>query len=95
MVQHVAGSKIKNTSIAVWYNVTSNATKKLCRATKTVALPGIQLVKRHRVDACDISTSACDKVRLIQVGRQNHILYHILNIARHDTFKYIHSEGIL
>ena len=50
-----------------------------------------QLVARHPVNACDISTLACDKVRLIK----NHILYHILNKARTDTFQYIHSEGIL
>ena len=41
-----------------------------------------QLVARHYLNTCDISTLACDKVRLIQVWRQNHILYHILNIAR-------------
>ena len=29
----------------------------------------------------------------IQVWRQTHILYHILNIARTGTFQYIHSEG--
>ena len=45
--------------------------------------------------ACDISTLAGDKVRLIQVWRQNHILYHILDIDRTGTFQYIHSEGVL
>ena len=54
-----------------------------------------QLVARHQLNACDISTLACDKVRLIQVWRQNHILCHILNIARTGTFQYIHFEGIL
>ena len=49
-----------------------------------------QLVTQHRLNACDIShetsTSTCDKVRLIQVWRQNHVLYHILNIAPPDNF---------
>ena len=31
----------------------------------------------------------------IQIWRQNHVLYHILNIARLDTFQYIHSEDKL
>ena len=47
-----------------------------------------QLVARHHLNACD-------KGRLIQVWRQNHILYRTLNIARTGTFRYIHSEGIL
>ena len=38
---------------------------------------------------------ACDKVQLLRVWRQNHILYHILNIAWTGIFQYIHSEGIL
>ena len=54
-----------------------------------------QLVARHHLNACRISTLACDKVRLMQVRRQNHILCHILNIARTGTFQYIHSEGII
>ena len=33
-------------------------------------------------------------LRLIRVRRQNHALYHILNIAQTGTFQYIHSEGI-
>ena len=55
-----------------------------------------QLVARHYLSACDISTLAFDKVRLIQVWRQNHILYHVLNIARTGgAFQYIRSEGML
>ena len=54
-----------------------------------------ELVARHHMNACDISILACDKGRLIRVWRQNHILYHILNIARTDIFQYIHFEGIL
>ena len=35
------------------------------------------------------------KARLIQVWRQNYLLYQFLNIARPYIFHYIHSEGIL
>ena len=52
------------------------------------------LAKRHHLNACDISTLVCDKVRLIQVWRQSHVLFHILNIAGTGTFQYIHFEGI-
>ena len=55
----------------------------------------LQLVARHHLNAWDISTLACDKVQLIQVWRQNHILYHILNITRTGNFQCIQSEGIL
>ena len=54
-----------------------------------------QLVARHHLNACDISILACNEVRLIQVRHQNNVLYHILNMARPDTFQYIHSEAIL
>ena len=71
-----------------WYNVTSNKTWKLRpRQNKFVVrqklLPYlvVQLVARHRLHVYNISTSACDKVRLIQIWRQNHVLHHILNIA--------------
>ena len=53
-----------------------------------------QLVVRHRLNACDISPSACDKVRLIQMSCQNLVPYHILNIAQPDNFQCFHSEGI-
>ena len=82
-----------------WYNVYSNAAWKFVALQgKFVALQKLlpclmfQLVNGHRLNACDISISACDKVRLIQVRCQDHVLCHIFNIARPDTFplrKYI------
>ena len=86
-----------------WYNVTTDVPHEsyITRQDKFVARQKLspylvfQLVARHYLNAYDISTLAWDKVRLIQVWRQNHILYHILNIARIGTFEYIHSEGIL
>ena len=54
-----------------------------------------QLVAQYHLNAWDVSTLACNKVQLIQVWRQNHILYHILNIDQTGTFQYNHSEGIL
>ena len=54
-----------------------------------------QFVARHHLNACDICISASDKVRLVRVWHQNHILFYILNIAQTNTFQYIHSEGIL
>ena len=53
-----------------------------------------QLVTGHQLNACDISTSVCEKVRLVPVCRQNHALYHILNIDKTGTFLYIQSEGL-
>ena len=41
------------------------------------------------------TSSACDTVRVVGVWHQNNVLYHILNIARTDTFQYIHSQGML
>ena len=53
-----------------------------------------QLVVRHRLNVCDISTSACDKSTIYPSMTSNHVLYHVLNIARPDPFQYIESEGI-
>ena len=50
------------------------------------------LVVRHHLNSCDKSNSACDKVRLIRLRHQNHVLYHNLSIAGTGTFQYIHSE---
>ena len=51
-------------------------------------------VVQHYLNACDISTSACNKVRHIRVLCQNLVLYHSLNIACTDI-QYIRSESIL
>ena len=48
-----------------------------------------QIVARHHLNACDISTSACDKVRLTRAWRQNHALHHILKIGPVIMFQYI------
>ena len=40
----------------------------------------------HHLHACDIFSSACDKLRLNPSMTSNHVLYHILKIARPDTF---------
>ena len=60
------------------YSVTTDATWKLCRAIdnfvarqKLSSYLVFQLVARHHLNACDIFTLACDKVRLIQVWHQN------------------------
>ena len=53
------------------------------------------LIMRHHLNVYDLSTLACDKIQLIQVRRQNHVLHNILNIARTDTLQYIYFEGIL
>ena len=45
-----------------------------------------QFVARQHLNACDICISASDKVRLIRVWHQNHILYNILNISQIDAF---------
>ena len=54
-----------------------------------------QLVVRHQLNACDISSSTCDKVRLSDYDVKIIFLYHILNIAKTGTFQYIQSEGTL
>ena len=76
-----------------WFKVTSNETQKVMSHDKINLLRDknryLVFVACHRLNACDISTSACDKVQLIHVCRQNHALYHILNIAQPYTFQYI------
>ena len=49
----------ENSERAPWYNVTTDATSKLCC--------GFELVPRHHLNACGISIFACDKVRPIHV----------------------------
>ena len=48
----------------------------------------LELVMRHLLNACDISTSAREKVRLIRVLHQNHAVYHILNTTWIDSSTY-------
>ena len=54
-----------------------------------------QLVVQHHLNACDISILARDKVQFVWIWRQNHDLYHILNIAKTGIIQYIQSGGIL
>ena len=54
-----------------------------------------QLVVQHHLNACDISILSRDKVQFVRVWRQNHDLYHILNIAKTGIIQYIQSGGIL
>ena len=84
------------------WNVTPDTTwKLLCDKInlshdKNVDLPDASTCRATSFEnACDLPTSACDKVRLVRVWRQNHILCHVLNKARTGIFRYVYSQGIL
>ena len=56
-----------NQALQSWYNVTSRQHESHVARQKLLTHLVFQLVVRQHLNACNISSSACDKVRLIGV----------------------------